>query len=92
MSALIAVLPARVRRRWDAIALQQLADRALQLHDENDELRSKLRWAEDCAFMYEQEVDVMREGGRIGMTVHGRIVNIDASPGATIDDDPEYRA
>lgn len=92
MTTLIAILPARIRRRWDAIARQQLIDRALQLDEENAELRSQLRWAEDCAFMYEQEVEVMRERGTVGLTVHGRIVNLDASAGASIDDDPEYRA
>lgn len=87
----IAVLPARVRRRWDAIALRQLADAANRLHDENEYLAGQLSLVEQCAEMWQRTAEIEREHGTVGLTIDGAIVRIDQTPGATIDDDPEYR-
>lgn len=92
MSVLIAVLPPQIRRRWDAIALQQLAARAHELERENEELASRARWAEDSCDMWQRIAEIHQEGGTVGLTVHGSVVALDSSPGVTIDDDPEYRA
>lgn len=91
MSTLIAVLPDRVRRRWDAIAIRQLAEAAAKLSIENETLQREARWAEDVADMWQRTAEIRQENGTVGLTVHGRIVNLDSGPGATIDDDPEYR-
>jgi hypothetical protein len=42
-------LPARILKRWDAIAAKQLCHRAAQLDQENEELQRRLRWAEQLA-------------------------------------------
>lgn len=89
--ALSAVVPARTRRRWDAIALQQLSQAATRLVEENDCLARQVSFAEQCADMWQRTAEIERERGTVGLTLHGTIVRIDQSPGATIDDDPEYR-
>lgn len=88
---LIAVIPDRIRRRWDAIALRQLAALATELAEENEKLERRAVWAEDSAWMWEQTAEIERERGTVGLTVDGRVLNLDRNPGATIDDDPEYR-
>lgn len=40
---------ARILRRWDDIAMHQLAAIAAQLHEENIRLREQLHYAEDAA-------------------------------------------
>jgi len=87
----IAVLPSRVRRRWDVIALQQLAEAAVVLSEHNEELERRVYWAEQCADSWEREAEIARDGGVAGLTIDGSIVRLDQSVGATIDDDPEYR-
>jgi hypothetical protein len=88
---LIAVLPARIRRRWDAIALQQLAEVASNLSEQNQRLAREADMAYQCAEMWQRTAEIEREHGTVGLTIDGAIVRLDQSPGATIDDDPEYR-
>lgn len=75
-----AVLPAAVRRRWDAIALAQLAERAAQLDAENDELKCRLAHAEQVADdCWQQAMDMQlqlceRTGSEPGITQDGQLV------------------
>lgn len=70
---LSAALPAAIRRRWDRLAAVQLAERALQLESENDELRSELSRAEQNAeHWYENAMELA--GEQAGLTVDGRLV------------------
>lgn len=79
MTKLIAVLPARIRRRWDAIALQQLAEAAVALAAENDELAARVRWAEESADMWQQIAEIEQERGTVGLTMDGRVVQLERS-------------
>jgi len=78
MSRVIAVLPAHIRRRWDTIAIQQLAQRALDLEEQNAELERRAQWAEDSADMWQQISEREREGHTVGLTQDGRVVVIEA--------------
>ena len=42
-----AVIPTRILKRWDEIAIRQLAARAVALDEENTELRRELRWSDE---------------------------------------------
>ena len=60
-------LPTRVFEQWDAIAVAQLCQRAVELDAENEDLQRRLRWAEQlCRVTHEQstpwETDVTVEG------------------------------
>lgn len=88
---LIAVLPARIRRRWDALAARQLAEVAVTLAADNEQLTKEVYWAEQSADMWQRVAEIEQERGTVGLTITGHIVNADRNPGATIDDDPEYR-
>ncbi|HEY0684712.1 MAG TPA: hypothetical protein VGD45_20415 [Steroidobacter sp.] len=88
---LTAVLTPSIRRRWDRIALQQLAEAAVVLSEQNEELTYRAREAEACADMWQYTAEIKREHGTAGLTIDGCIVRIDQSVGATIDDDAEYR-
>ncbi len=70
-------------RRWDAIAIRQLAQAAVALAEENETLRMRADFAEDCAVMWERTAEAERDGWQIGLTMNGAIT--------TIDDDAEYR-
>lgn len=87
----IAVVPERIRRRWDAIARVQLIEAAHRLAEENEQLAGRVRFAEESADMWQQISDIERDRGSVGLTIDGYVVRLDASTGATIDDDPEYR-
>lgn len=86
-----AVLTPAVRRRWDLIALEQLAEATARLSEQNEELERRAYWAEQSAEMWQQDAEIERERGTAGLTIDGRIVRLDQSIGATIDDDAEYR-
>ncbi len=71
---------ARILRRWDGIANQQLIEAAARLAEENDRLREELRWAEDAAESWRENAmrlteDACADGSkRPGITVGGALV------------------
>jgi hypothetical protein len=70
-----AVLPAAIRRRWDRIALVQLAERAAELAAENAELRERCARAEECADHWAEQAQELA-GPEAGLTVGGRFVRL----------------
>jgi hypothetical protein len=78
MSRLVAVLPAHIRRRWDAIAFRQLEQRTLELEEQSMELERRARLAESCADMWQQIAEHEREGHTIGLTPEGRVVVLES--------------
>jgi hypothetical protein len=75
MNAHVAVLPRSIRVKWDRIAISQLADRAAQLDDENEDLRRRLYWAEDAAEHWQENaMQLANDGGGAGLTIDGMLV------------------
>lgn len=80
MSALQAVLPPHIRRRWDSAALDQIAQTARTQGEEIAELRARLEAAEDAAeFWREQAMELQQQladatGGAPGLTSSGQLV------------------
>lgn len=72
-----AVIPPAIRRRWDAIALRQLTERAVALETENDQLRAELGRAEDAADHWFQNCQELTADAP-GLTVDGRLVRAEA--------------
>lgn len=72
-----AVVPRKILRRWDELALQQIVERALELEDRNAELESRCRWAEESADMWQQISEREREGHTVGLTQDGQVVIMD---------------
>lgn len=76
---------ARILRRWDGIANQQLIEAAARLAEENDHLRTELRWAEDAAESWRADALRMMEeacasGDRQpGITLDGALVTVPAT-------------
>lgn len=89
--ALTAIVPTEILRKWDRIAAVQLCEAAARLVEQNDDLARRAYWAEQSADMWERDAEIARDGGIAGLTIDGRIVQLDKNPGATIDDDREYR-
>lgn len=75
---------ARILRRWDGIANQQLIEAAARLVDENDRLRTELRWAKDAAESWRDDALRMMEeacaatDSRPGITKGGALVLVPA--------------
>lgn len=71
---------ARILARWDAIAWQQLAERAAQLDEENAQLRSDAYWADRAAESWQETAFQLMEdaGARPGITQDGQIVALSA--------------
>lgn len=71
---------ARIQRRLDAIALDQLRAEAARLAAENDDLRNRLAWAEDDAESWRRDATEMHlqlcelHVGQPGITQDGRLV------------------
>lgn len=71
---------ARILRRWDGIATQQLIAAAAKLADENDQLREELIWAEHAADSWREDAMRLMDGAcadgskRPGITVGGALV------------------
>lgn len=82
MSALRAVVPPAILRRWDSIASDQLLEvadaglaRVEALAAECEELRRRLHQAEDAAeFWYQNAHDLASDEGSPGLTVDGHMV------------------
>lgn len=76
---------ARILRRWDGIANQQLIEAAARLAEENDRLRTELRWAEDAAENWRcGALSLMQDacaatGCRPGITKGGALVLVPAT-------------
>lgn len=71
-----AVVPARILRRWDAAALEQLCERLLEVQAENEELRSELAIADESAEHWRQNAHDLA-GSPAGLTVEGRLVRLE---------------
>jgi hypothetical protein len=76
MSPLRAVVPAHIARKWNAIALQQLADAASRLDEELTEERRYRYIAEGQAIMWDQISQIQQDGNEVGLTVNGEIVDV----------------
>jgi hypothetical protein len=74
-----AVVPAHIARRWNAIALQQLADAVPQLDEQIENERRQRFFAEDCADMWQQIDEIRGRGDEAGLTVDGQIVPVVAN-------------
>lgn len=76
---------ARILRRWDGIANQQLIAAATRLAAENDRLREELRRAEDAADGWRENAIRLMEDGcadgarQPGLTRAGALVLVPAS-------------
>jgi hypothetical protein len=81
MSApLVAVLPAKIRARWDRLAMDQLAQRIPDLEWENDNLRSRIQGAENSADYWEQKVRRAEdEGARFALTQDGQLYRLESA-------------
>lgn len=76
VSGFRAVVPQHIARKWNAIALQQLADAASRLDEELTEERRYRYVAEDQAIMWEEVAQIHEGGGEAGLTVDGQIVQM----------------
>ncbi|MBX5462042.1 MAG: hypothetical protein IRZ28_13255 [Steroidobacteraceae bacterium] len=76
MSALRAVVPKRILRRWDALAAQQLFEIAPRIAEELEAERRLRRDAEDVADMWQAVVQIRENGGEVGLTIDGQIVEV----------------
>lgn len=69
-----------LQRRFDAIALDQLRAEVVRLHEENNQLRENLHWAEDAAEYWREDALQMQEaacaatGSSPGITQAGTLV------------------
>lgn len=76
---------ARILRRWDGIANQQLIEAAARLAEENDHLRTELRRAEDAAESWRDDALRLMEdacaatGSQPGITPRGALVLVPAT-------------
>jgi len=75
-SRLRAVVPAHIARKWNAIALLQLAEAVPQLDAMLEDLRRDKQFAEDCARMWQDSYDIVLNGGQPGLTPDGQIVRV----------------
>jgi hypothetical protein len=80
MSCLVAVLPAKIRARWDRIALEQLAERAAELADHVDCLNSEVTRVERRADYWEEQVRrAQDEGAHFAMTQDGQLYRLQSA-------------
>jgi hypothetical protein len=78
VSALIAIVPSHILRRWDALAAQQLFELAPRIADELEDERRLRRDAEDVADMWQAIAEIRESGNQVGLTVDGEIVEVRA--------------
>jgi len=75
-----AIVPTRILRRWDQIAIAQLAQAAVRMSDELAELRETLYRTEDAAQFWSEQAMGMQlamceeQGGSPGITKSGQLV------------------
>jgi hypothetical protein len=75
--ALTAVLPAPIRARWNRIALQQLAQRVIELDAENERYLSDIRCADDRADYWQEQVRRAEDNGaKFALTQDGRLYRL----------------
>jgi hypothetical protein len=74
-----AIVPARILRKWDALAAAQLFEAAPLVAAELDKERSARQFAEDCAHMWQDISEIRERNGEVGMTVDGQIVEVRAN-------------
>lgn len=78
--ALTAVLPTRIRARWDRIALEQLAARAAELDEENESLAYQLTEAEHLADFWQHQIERAEdEGAKFALTQDGQLYQLQAA-------------
>ena len=75
-----AVVPARILRRWDARALEQVCERLLEVEAENEELRGQLAVADESAEFWRQNAHELA-GEPAGLTIEGRLVRLEEARG-----------
>lgn len=73
-----AVVPARILRRWDAQALEQVCQRLLEIEAENEELRRQAAIADESAEFWRQNAHELA-GEEAGLTITGRLVRLQAA-------------
>jgi hypothetical protein len=71
-----AVVPARIARKWNALALEQLAAAIPQFDEQLDAAQRECRIADDCARMWQDISEIRERGNEVGMTVDGQIVAV----------------
>lgn len=81
MSArLTAVLPAKVRARWDRLALEQLAERVAVLDAEKEDLAAKLYCADNRADSWEEQIRRAEdEGANFALTQDGQLYRLEST-------------
>ena len=73
---------ADILRRWDGIAYEQLCATAARLAEENERLRTELRWAEDAAESWRDDAlrlmeEACTDGSKQpGLTIEGALVTV----------------
>lgn len=72
----IAIVPARILRRWDQLAAAQLFELAPRIAEDLEEERRQRCWAEDCAHMWQQISEIQQDGDEVGLTIDGQIVAV----------------
>lgn len=76
---IVAVLPAKIRARWDRIALAQLAERVVELAAENERYLSDMKCADDRADYWEQQFRRAEdEGARFALTQDGQLYRLES--------------
>lgn len=70
--SLVAVIPPAIRRRWDAIALQQLCERAQELEQRNEELIDECVSAQRVADEWFRNCQELTADAP-GLTIDGRL-------------------
>lgn len=71
-----AVVPARILRKWDAMAAAQLIEATPRLAEELETERRLRHDAEDCADMWQRMAEIRESGDEVGLTVDGQIVAV----------------
>ena len=71
---------AALRRRLDAAAYDLLCDEIARLDAENERLRGRLQYAEQCAEMWQRDAlaAIEKSGFAPGLTIDGQIVAVPA--------------
>lgn len=71
---------AALRRRLNAAAYDLLCDEIARLDAENERLRERLQYAEQCAEMWQRDaIEAIEQSGCApGLTIDGRIVAVAA--------------
>jgi hypothetical protein len=74
--SLVAIVPVRILRKWDALAAAQLCEAAPKLAEELETERRLRYFAEDSADMWQRISEIHQAGGEAGLTVDGQVVEV----------------